>query len=210
MTDAITPAAILTMMRTMPWVVRNEIARMVITPAAHLRFALAGIAWGEGWRMYGLPILQIYRGSQVQIGAGFTLRSTPHSNPLSPYHPVMISTRTAAARLTIGVNFGMTGGGIICAQQVTIGDHVTIGANTILTDTDFHPLDAPTRRTRPSDAATAPIVIGDDVFIGMGAIILKGVTIGTGSVIGAGSVVTRDVPPGVIAAGNPARVVRAV
>jgi maltose O-acetyltransferase len=53
-----------------------------------------------------------------------------------------------------------------------------------------------------------PIVIGDDVWLGGGAIICPGVTIGSGSVIGAGSVVVRDIPAGVFAAGNPCRVIR--
>ena len=52
--------------------------------------------------------------------------------------------------------------------------------------------------------------VGDDVWIGAGAIVVSGVTVGSGSVIGAGAVVTRDVPPGVVVAGNPARVLRAL
>jgi len=75
-------------------------------------------------------------------------------------------------------------------------------------DTDFHPLDAALRRLEPSRGATRPVVIEDDVFIGVNCLILKGVTIRRGSVIGAGSVVTGSVPPHVVAAGNPARVVR--
>ncbi len=77
-----------------------------------------------------------------------------------------------------------------------------------LWEASFHPL-TPEGRARDFLAgAHAPIVIEDDVFIGMNSLILKGVTIGRGSVVGAGSVVTRDVPAGVVVAGNPATVVR--
>jgi maltose O-acetyltransferase len=87
---------------------------------------------------------------------------------------------------------------------VTVGDHVLFGpAVQIYTAT--HPLDAELRRTQEFGK---PVVIGSDVWVGGGAIICPGVTIGSRSVIGAGSVVTRDVPEGVIAAGNPCRVLR--
>jgi acetyltransferase-like isoleucine patch superfamily enzyme len=77
----------------------------------------------------------------------------------------------------------------------------------VVVDTDFHPLDPLERKGRPQNAKTAPVLIEDDVFIGMNCLILKGVTLGKGCVIGAGSVVTRTVPSMSIAAGNPARVV---
>ncbi len=109
--------------------------------------------------------------------------------------------------LKIGAGFAMSGGVICAAKSITIGDRVTVGANTTIVDTDFHPLNPQIRNVRPQGAKTAPVIIEADVFIGMNCLILKGVTIGSGSVIGAGSVVTRDVPAGVIAAGNPARVV---
>ena len=110
--------------------------------------------------------------------------------------------------LQIGADFSMTGGSLVAEQRIIIGDRVTVGANCIITDSDFHPLEAAHHRTISLDGATAPVIIEDGVFIGMHCLILKGVTLGAGSVIGAGSVVARDVPPGVIAAGNPARVIR--
>jgi acetyltransferase-like isoleucine patch superfamily enzyme len=102
----------------------------------------------------------------------------------------------------------MTGGTICSAECITIGDHVALGANSVVIDTDFHPLTTEARRIDSSAGKTAPVVIENEVFIGMNCLILKGVTIGQGSVVGANSVVTRDVPPGYIVAGNPARVIR--
>ena len=102
----------------------------------------------------------------------------------------------------------MTGGTICAEESITIGDDVWVGGNCTITDTDFHPLHLEDRLARPLDGATAPVMIEDGAFIGMQSLILKGVTIGARSVIGAGSVVTRNIPPGVIAAGNPARVIR--
>ena len=90
--------------------------------------------------------------------------------------------------------------------RVTIGDHAFFGPAVQLY-TATHPLDAVLRRTEESGK---PIAIGSDVWVGGGAIVLPGVTIGSRTVIGAGSVVTRDVPDGVLAAGNPCRVIRAI
>ena len=101
----------------------------------------------------------------------------------------------------------MTGGSLVCDERITIGDRVWVGANTIIADTDFHPLDPQRRRESPLAALTAPIHIADDVFIGMNALILKGLHIGEEAVVGAGAVVTRDVPPRAIVAGNPATII---
>jgi acetyltransferase-like isoleucine patch superfamily enzyme len=192
----------------MPWKARNELERLLLLPLAWLNAVGAGAGWGAGWKLYGLPIWQLHRQSRVQIGARLQLRSTWRSNPLGPNRPCIISTRSASALLTIGDDFGMTGGSLVCEQQITIGKRVTVGCNTIIADTDFHPLDAQARQADFLAGATAPIVIEDDVFIGMNALILKGVRLGAGCVVGAGSVVTRDVPAGAVVAGNPARVIR--
>lgn len=91
-----------------------------------------------------------------------------------------------------------------CAH-ITIGDRVLLAPKVQLY-TATHPLD-PQVRAKDWEMAY-PITIGDDVWIGGGAIICPRVTIGSGTTIGAGSVVTRDIPPGVFAAGNPCRVIR--
>jgi maltose O-acetyltransferase len=94
---------------------------------------------------------------------------------------------------------------ILDTVAVTIGDRVQIGSAVQILAAD-HPLDPETRRTGVESGR--PVVIEDDVWIGAGAILVPGVTIGSGSVIGAGSVVTRDIPAGVVAVGNPCRVLR--
>lgn len=91
-----------------------------------------------------------------------------------------------------------------CAA-IEIGDRLQM-APAVQLYTATHPVDAATRRAGLEYAR--PIRIGDDVWIGGGAIILPGITIGDGSVVGAGSIVTHDVPAGSVVAGNPARVIR--
>ena len=94
---------------------------------------------------------------------------------------------------------------ILDVAEVRIGDRGMLGPNVQIFATT-HPLD-PVERASGKEFCAA-ISIGDDCWIGGGAIILAGVSIGAGSVIGAGSLVNKDVPPGVVAAGNPCRVIK--
>ncbi len=110
--------------------------------------------------------------------------------------------------LHIGKHFYCNTGCIILdAAPVTIGDHVLLGPN-VQIYTATHALD-PDERAALVESAV-PITIGNKVWIGGGAILCPGVNIGDGSIIGAGSVVTRDIPPYVIAVGNPCRIVRSL
>jgi len=190
-----------------PWKAWNEVWRVLAYPRIRLLFAMSGIAWSEGWRFYGTPVVQRHRQSVMRLGSGLQLRSSVRSNPLGANHPVILTTWQAGARLEIGADFAMTGGAVCAAVSIRIGDRVTVGANSIITDTDFHPVEVAQRVLQPAAGTARPVVIEDDVFIGMNSLVLKGVTLGRGSVVGAGSVVTRDAPPGAIVAGNPARVI---
>ena len=102
------------------------------------------------------------------------------------------------------VNFNLT---IVDDGKVWIGDHVMIGPNVTIA-TAGHPV-LPRLREKGIQY-NMPVRIGDNVWIGAGAIILPGVTIGNNSVIGAGSIVTKDIPSDTIAVGNPCRVLRAI
>lgn len=100
------------------------------------------------------------------------------------------------------VNFGLIALDVV---PITIGDDVQIGPNCQLL-TPVHPLGADLRRAKWEKAL--PITIGDNVWLGGGVIVCPGVTIGANTVVGAGSVVVKDLPAGVLAVGNPARVIR--
>ena len=191
-----------------PWKIINNIRRLLLIPLVISRFRANNLRYYSDYKINGLPIIQKHRKSTMIIGKSLQLRSFVESNPLGPNHPVILCTWSGNAVLRIGNNFGMTGGSIVVDKQVTIGDWVNIGANTIITDTDFHPIRSEDRKTNPTLGESEPIIIEDEVFVGMNCLILKGVRIGRGSVIGAGSVVTKSIPPGVIAAGNPAKVIR--
>ncbi|MBB4924222.1 sugar O-acetyltransferase [Kitasatospora kifunensis] len=108
--------------------------------------------------------------------------------------------------ITIGdrsfVNFG---GIFLDSAPITIGSDVQIGPNVQLL-APHHEMD--TERRRAGWEKALPVTIGDNVWLGGGVIVCPGVTIGENTVVGAGSVVTKDLPAGVLAAGNPARVIR--
>ena len=112
------------------------------------------------------------------------------------------------AQIRIGartfVNFNLVA---LDVASITIGEDVQIGPNVQLL-TPLHPLEASRRRDKWETAR--PITIGDNVWLAGGVIVSGGVTIGSDTVVGAGSVVTRDLPSGVMAAGSPARVIRAL
>lgn len=110
-----------------------------------------------------------------------------------------------APKISVGADF-YANAGCHFLGDITIGEGVQVGPQVVIWGRDHRM--AAGRPIRSQGHVSSPVVIGDDVWIGAHATVLKGVTIGTGAVIGAGSVVTRDIPAGAIAVGNPARVVK--
>ena len=170
------------------------------------------IVWGE--RLY-LETAQIFRHFKGRKNPALEI-----GNDVSIY---------AGCAFAIGVNghckIGnhtlLNGALVMAEEEITIGNHCLISWNVGLADSDFHPIEPalrmqdtlalspyfPNRPERPK-IETKPIHICDNVWIGMNAVVLKGVTIGENSVVAAGAIVTRDVPPNTVVAGNPAKIVK--
>jgi acetyltransferase-like isoleucine patch superfamily enzyme len=159
-------------------------------------------------KIFGLPIIDVNKNSKAIFGNNLVLNSNSYFSEPGINHPVILRTLNSNAKLVIGNNVGISGGGICAAKSIEIGNNVMFGANAFVTDTDFHPIDVENRRFSRENIHTANVIIEDNVFLGMNTIVLKGVKIGKNSVIGAGSIVAQDIPENVIAAGIPAKVIK--
>lgn len=170
------------------------------------------VSVGDAVDFQGMPIVSSAGDASIRIGNRVVLCSDAEYTALGVNHPVVLRGLKRGARIEIGDETGISGATICAAERVLIGKRCLLGANVTVSDTDFHPIEPEGRRfcSDWSKIKCAPVTIEDDVFIGTGAIILRGVTIGAGSLIGAGSVVTRSIAPRSIAAGSPARVIRSI
>ncbi|OGQ98730.1 MAG: hypothetical protein A2505_02035 [Deltaproteobacteria bacterium RIFOXYD12_FULL_55_16] len=170
----------------------------------------AGVNFGQGVRLFGLPIISVYPKSQIVIGDRVLLRSSSRGNAIGVNHQVVLRTQSEGALIQIGNRVGMSGGAICARRRVIIADDVLIGANVVIADNDFHAITHEARIAGENDIVAKEIVIERGVWIGADVYICKGVTIGENSVIGAKSVVTKSLPANCIAVGIPAKVVREI
>lgn len=182
-------------------------------------FFLNNIKYGKNFRVFNHLYLKIHVGALVQIGNNYTIMSGAGLNPLSRNIKTCIYVGKKAT-LKLGNDVGISSSTLWVKESVSIGNSVAIGADCIIMDTDAHNLDWKIRCSEETNeygesvdmvtAASAPIVIEDNVLVGARCIILKGVTIGARSIIGSGSIVTKDIPSDCIAAGNPCKVIKSI
>ena len=166
-----------------------------------LRCTIRRVELGKGSRFYGMTFFQRAIGSKIEIGTDCQFRSLPHSNKIGINHQCIIATIIPGAEIIIGDDCGFSGTTIAAFASIQIGNNVRCGANTLISDSDWHQDDPRTKDAKP-------VIIEDNVWLGYNVEVWKGVTIGQNSVIGANSVVTKDIPANVVAAGNPCRVIR--
>jgi acetyltransferase-like isoleucine patch superfamily enzyme len=157
----------------------------------------------------GKPLIDIRKGSRLYIGDDVTLGSRNKGYHINLHSPVKLFADRPGAEIRIGNKTRIVGTCIHAYQSVVIGSNCLIAANCQIFDGNGHDLSFPDVEDRINTRGTSkPVNIGDNVWIGANSIVLPGVTIGRGSVISVNSVVNKDIPPMVVAAGNPAIVIK--
>lgn len=180
----------------------DKLKRCFSTIWMNIVLKLQGIR-AKGASFVGLTRFYKAPGTEMRIGNNCEFRSSATSNLIGINRPCIISTISPGAIMQIGNNCGFSGTVIGCFDSIVIGNNVKCGANTLITDSDWHLDD-------PRAASPKPVVIGNNVWLGEGCKILKGVVIGDNTVIGAGAVVTKTIPANVIAGGNPCKVLKTI
>lgn len=181
----------------------HRICCRLISTVEALYFFMIGVEYGRCGIFRGWCSVYKHPSSFIKIGRKCSFNSAHYSNHIGLNHRCIITTMTKDAEVVIGDNVGISSSSITAFKSVTIGNNVRIGANCVIMDGDFHLDD-------PRTSSPAPITIKDNVWLGYGVVVMKGVTIGENSVIGVNSIVTKDVPANVIAAGNPCKVIRSI
>ena len=162
----------------------------------------------------GIPIINVPRknGGKIIIGNNLRMNNGNAANNIG-YTSRCVFRVEGGATLSIGENVGMSQT-VLCAidADIIIGKYTLLGGGVKIYSSDFHSINFKDRREPESldksNRKSAPVIIGDDCFVGAGTIILKGVTIGDRCIIGAGSVVTKSIPADSIVVGNPCRMVK--
>jgi acetyltransferase-like isoleucine patch superfamily enzyme len=175
-----------------------------------LKLQAYGCSYGSDLAADGIVVIRLRRRGAIELGHSVALKSRFRSNLVGLTGPTVLEC-SRSGRIVVGDHSGCSGAIVSSRSSITIGRHVNIGGNARIFDHDFHSLDHQIRRDPLRDiehVSTAPVQIGDDVFIGANAMILKGVTIGDRAIVGAGAVVAmRHVPADAVVVGNPARIV---
>jgi acetyltransferase-like isoleucine patch superfamily enzyme len=167
-----------------------------------MRFKGAGL--GQSVQVIGFPSIKKHSSARIVLADSVSVVSSRWANRLSPGCPSSLVADRPEAILEIRKGAGISNTVVWASKEIIIGEGTMIGSGSMIVDHDFHEI--PLGSDNVDEPM--PIHIGKMVFIGARSIILKGVTIGDGTVIGAGSVVVKDIPAGVLAGGNPCKVIK--
>ncbi len=189
-----------------PWIIFDLFVLCFLLPVNFFYLLIWGVRFKFPFYSFGIPLIRRARGSSIVLGKGVEIRNGTWANVIGIDHRTCLSTRSRGAEIIIGNNVGISGGSIVAAKSIHIGDNVLIGANCLIIDNDFHSINPEGRRYGNTNIGIEPVIIEDNVFIGTKSIILKGSVIGKNSIIGAGSIVSGKIPPNSIAFGNPIRI----
>ncbi len=168
---------------------------------------LGDIELGKNLKLRGLPLVSTERGGKIYIGNNVVLDSKNKGYHTNMFAPTKLYASGGTIR--IGDNCRIHGASFHARGDITIGEHCLIAANTIIMDSNGHKVVPRNgkKRTESRDRPK-PVIVGDDVWIGIGVLILPGVKIGNGAVIAACSVVSANVPNNCIAGGVPAKIIK--
>lgn len=167
--------------------------------------------YGKNLKANGKVTIEVFSKGSIKFGDNFIINSRFHSNLVGLTNKAIFTTYEKGT-IEIGDNCGFSATVISARKSIKIGNRTLIGGNSRIYDHDYHSLDPKLRTDHKTDftnVRSAPVIVGNDVFIGVNVTILKGVNIGDGSVIAASSVVTlREIPPHSLVAGNPAKILK--
>ena len=169
---------------------------------------LKNIIIGKKCKFYSMPKFYRVPLNKIIIGENCTFRSDATSNLAGVNRRCIIATHRENSSIQIGDNSGFSGTVIGAAGSIIIGNNVLCGANVFITDFDWHNTDPVMRRSNALEYQ--PVIIKDNVWLGINAIVLKGVHIGENSIIGANSIVSKDISANVIATGNPCKIIKKI
>lgn len=183
------------------YLIWEKVTSLISNIKVYVLSYLKGVKIGKNTKFIGFAKFNRKEGSKIIVGCNCTFRSNKYSNFIGINRPCIISTQKKDAEIIIGNYCGFSGTVIGAFLKVELQDRVRCGANTLITDSDWHTDD-------PLTSPDKPVLIEENVWLGEGVKVLKGVNIGKNSVIGAGSVVTKSIPANVVAAGNPCKVIK--
>lgn len=181
---------------------RANMLKQYFTGLALVKAKIWGIQMGRKCTFRGPVLFYKTPKSIVLIGENCRFNSLSYFNFRGLDHPTILQTGKANAKIKIGNNCGFSSVSIVCDVEVNIGNNVMCGANVIIGDRNDH--------EERYAKTPKPIIIDDDVWIGMNATIMGGVTIGKGSIIGANALVTKNVPPMEVWGGIPAKFIKKI